>query len=231
MTPILTNTFIRKVRDISISSSLALAILGGSMSLQSCGSSSNEDEYEEIEEVEAYTKGVRTHIKETAKGEFKITDEESVAVDSSEAVITYLDGSQKKFTAQESKSLIDSEIANNQATIGQTNSLSNALLFGGMGFLLAKTMSPSYVQYRPDASSQNSNYSANNSSKKDSTHRHRGHSALGWIMVGRFFMNNGVYNRSSAVHESIYQSRTTSYRPVGSKSGFFRGTGRTSFRA
>jgi hypothetical protein len=236
MTPILRNTFIRKVKNISISSSLALALLGNTAMLQSCGSSSSEDEYEEIEEVEAYTKGVKTYISETSKGEFKITNEEIVTVDSSQAIVKYLDGREERLSAEAAKNLIDYDIANNQTSIGQNNSLSNALLFGGMGFLLAKTMSPNYVQYRPEISSQNTGYNANNSTNKKDTVRHRSHhsglgSTLGFIMMSRYFMNSGVMNRSSGIYENISQSRTTAYRPVNSKSGFFRGTGRTSFRA
>ena len=76
MTIIRKNSFIRKVKDISISGSLALAILGNSVMLQSCGNSnSSNNEDTDYEEVEAYTKGVKTYISETKKGEFKITDE------------------------------------------------------------------------------------------------------------------------------------------------------------
>ncbi|HEY1055154.1 MAG TPA: hypothetical protein VGE24_08470, partial [Emticicia sp.] len=68
MTPVSTKAFIRKVKDITISSTLALAILGSSFTLQSCNNDS-EDDYE-YEEVDVYTKGVKTYISETSKGIF-----------------------------------------------------------------------------------------------------------------------------------------------------------------
>ena len=111
MTIIRNNSFIRKVKDISISGSLALAILGNSVMLQSCGNSnSSDDEDTDYEEVEAYTKGVKTYISETKKGEFKITDEVEVPVDSSVAIVTYLDGKKETLSSNAVKALIDNDI-------------------------------------------------------------------------------------------------------------------------
>jgi len=86
MTVIRKHSFIRKIKDISISGSLALAILGNSVMLQSCGNSESSDD-EDYEEVEVFTKGVKTYISETSKGQFKITDETEVSADSSVAII------------------------------------------------------------------------------------------------------------------------------------------------
>jgi hypothetical protein len=218
-------SFIRKVKDISISGSLALAILGNSVMLQSCGSSNSSDEEDtDYEEVEAYTKGVKTYISETKKGEFKITDEVEVPADSSVAIVTYLDGKKETLSSQAVKALIDNDIKNNSASVGQSNNLSNALLFGGMGYLLAKTISPNYANYRPDLNPKTRN-------STDTTYRRRHHSGFFFFpMMSRFYSSPGVFQKSSGIHESIGNSRTLTYRPAGGRSGFFRSTGRSGFR-
>ncbi len=225
MTIIRNNSFIRKVKDISISGSLALAILGNSVMLQSCGSSnSSDDEDTDYEEVEAYTKGVKTYISETKKGEFKITDEVEVPADSSVAIVTYLDGKKETLSSQAVKALIDNDIKTNVASIGQSNNLSNALLFGGMGYLLAKTISPNYANYRPDLNPKTSN-------STDTTYRRRHHSGFFFFpMMGRYYSSQNAFQKSSGIHESIGNSRTIMTRPVGGRSGFFRSTGRSGFR-
>jgi hypothetical protein len=224
MTIIRKHSFIRKVKDISISGSLALAILGNSMLLQSCGNSDSSDNQDsDYEEVEAYTKGVKTYISEIKKGEFKITDEVEVPADSSVAIVTYLDGKQETLSSQAVKALIDNDIKTNSASMGQSNTLSNALLFGGMGYLLAKTISPNYANYRPDLNPKMSN-------SKDSTHRRRHHSGFWYYpMMSRFYSSQNSFQKSSGIHESIGNSRTVTYRPAGGRSGFFRSTGRSGF--
>lgn len=225
MTIIRKNSFIRKVKDISISGSLALAILGNSVMLQSCGNSnSSDDEDTDYEEVEAYTKGVKTYISETKKGEFKITDEVEVPADSSVAIVTYLDGKKEILSSQAVKALIDNEIKTNSASIGQNNNLSNALLFGGMGYLLAKTLSPTYSNYRPDLNPKTSN-------STDTTYRRRHHSGFFFFpMMGRYYSSQNAFQKSNGIHENIGNSRTIMTRPVGGRTGFFRSTGRSGFR-
>jgi hypothetical protein len=225
MTIIRKHSFIRKVKDISISGSLALAILGNSVMLQSCGSNnSSDDEDSDYEEVEAYTKGVKTYISETKKGEFKITDEVEVPADSSVAIVTYLDGKKETLSSQAVKALIDNDIKINSASIGQNNNLSNALLFGGIGYLLAKTISPNYANYRPDLNPKTSN-------STDTTYRRRHHSGFFFFpMMSRYYSSQNAFQKSSGIHESIGNSRTLTYRPAGGRSGFFRSTGRSGFR-
>lgn len=225
MTTIRKNSFIRKVKDISINGSLALAILGNSVILQSCGSSnSSDDQDSDYEEVEAYTKGVKTYISEIKKGEFKITDEVEVPADSSVAIVTYLDGKKETLSSQAVKALIDNDIKTNSAAIGQSNNLSNALLFGGIGYLLAKTISPNYANYRPDLNPKTSK-------STDTTYRRRHHSGFFFFpMMGRFYSSQNAFQKSSGIYESIGNSRTIMARPVGGKSGFFRSTGRSGFR-
>jgi hypothetical protein len=228
MTPIRTKTFIKKVKDITISSTLALAILGGGMTLQSCGGSSDEDY--EYEEVEVYSKGVKTYISETSKGIFKISDEKEVPADSSEAIVSYLDGRKESLSPQIVKGLIDSEIKIDSASIGEKSNLPNALLFGGMGYLLAKTVSPNYMTYRPDVVGVQAN---NSTSKTDSTNRrhyHRSHFGGGNMLMA-YYLTSGVFNRSNSIHQNIGNSRTTVSRPVGGRSGFFHSSSHGSHRS
>ena len=225
MTPVRTKTFIKKVKDITISSTLALAILGGGMTLQSCGNGSDDDY--EYEEVEVYSKGVKTYISETSKGVFKISDETEVPADSSAAIISYLDGRKETLSPQIVKGLIDSEIKTDSASIGDKSNLPNALLFGGMGYLLAKTVSPNYMIYRPDVVGVQAN---NSTSKTDSTnkrHYHRSHFGGSGMMMA-YFLTSGAFNRSNSIHQNIGNSRSTITRPVGGRTGFFHGASRAS---
>ncbi len=220
MTPLRKSSFIRKVKDITVSSTLALAVLGNTVMLQSCGSS-NQDDESDYEEVEVYTKGVKTYITETSKGEFKITDEVEVPADSSNAIVTYLDGKKDTLSPRAVKALIDNEIATNQPQIGQSNNLSNALLYGGMGYLLAKTLSPTYSNYRPDMSNNfNTSNSSYTSTKQDSSRRRRHVGYYGGGM-SRYYATTSAFQKSSTIHENIGSSRTITSRPISGRSGFF----------
>ncbi len=223
MTPISKKSFIKKVKDITIGSTIALTILGNVTALQSCGSSSDESDYE-YEEV--YTKGVKTFVTETSKGVFKITDESEVPVDSSVAIVSYLDGKKDRLSPKVVQSLIDNEVKTSPATIGESSNLSNALLFGGMGYLLAQTVSPSYANYRPDVNGVSQQ--ANKTTKADTSRRyHRSHSGgMGMLMM--YYATSGAFNRSNQIQQNIGSSRTTVARPAGGRSGFFGGSSRSS---
>jgi hypothetical protein len=228
MTPVRTKTFIKKVKDITISSTLALAILGGGMTLQSCGNGSDDDY--EYEEVEVYSKGVKTYISETSKGVFKISEEKEVPADSSSAIVTYLDGRQEKLSPPIVKSLIDNEIKTDSASIGEKTNLPNALLFGGMGYLLAKTVSPNYATYRPDVTGVQANNSTSKSDSTNKRHYHRSHFGGSGLMMA-YFLTSGAFNRSNSIHQNIGNSRSTITRPVGGRTGFFHGASRASGRS
>ncbi len=205
MTPVKTNTFLKKVQDITISGSLTMLIL--SSGLYSCSSSeSTEGDYEQ---TEVYTQGVRTYIKETSKGEFKITEEIAVPADSSKAIVTYLDGRVETLSKEQSKKLIDEEITRNENTIGHNNGLSNVLLYGGMGYFLGRTMSPNYGFYRPD-------FRQNNNGGFTSTGGVKSNADM-----GRYYSNPETFAKSSEVNRNITRSRTTVTRPSSSRSGFF----------
>lgn len=207
------NTFIRKAKDIGMSSALAILLLGQGVAFQSCSGSSDDEADYEISEK--YTRGVKTFIKETAPGEFKITDEIEVPADSSQAIITYLDGHQEVLTKEQSKDLIDKEINTNQAGIGHHNGLSNVLLYGGMGYFLGRTMSPGYSAYRQDLGRDNRNSSG-----------YYG----GGVNRGQYYSSESAYQKSNTVHESISRSRTVVSRPSGGRNGFFGSSSRGGFR-
>lgn len=221
MTPTSKKTFIKKVKDITISSTIALTIMGNSIALQSCGSDSSDEEDYTYDEV--YTKGVKTYISETSKGVFKITDEKEVAIDSSVAIVSYLDGKKDSLSPKVVQGLIDSEVKSNPNTIGQSSNLSNALLFGGMGYLLAKTMSPNYVTYRPDING----VTQNSGSKTDTSRRNRRHHYAGGGLM-TYYATRSAFDRSSQIHQNIGNSRTTMARPTGGRSGFFHSSSHSS---
>ncbi|MDP1816652.1 MAG: hypothetical protein Q8K92_19520 [Leadbetterella sp.] len=205
MTPVKTNTFLKKVKDITISGSLTMLIL--SSGLYSCSSSeSTEGDYEQ---TEVYTQGVRTYIKETSKGEFKITEEIAVPADSSKAIVTYLDGRVETLTKEQSKKLIDEEITRNENTIGHNNGLSNVLLYGGMGYFLGRTMSPNYGFYRPDFRQNNNGGFTSTGGVKNTAD------------MGRYYSNPEPFTKSTEVNRNITKSRTMVTRPSSSRRGFF----------
>ncbi len=219
MTPIKKNSYIRKVKNITIGSTIALSIFGTSV-LQSCGSSDDSGAEDSYEEVEIFEKGVKMFIKETAENKYQIESEVSVPIDSSVAMITKLDGSVMKLSPSEAQSLINNDIQTNEKTIGQNQGLSNVLLFGGMGYLLAKTTSPNYANYRPE---MNNGIYGTNKTKSDTTRRRR-HG-----FYGMFYGGIGRYMASNSVTNSIDNSRGIITRPSGARSGFFGGKVRSTF--
>ncbi len=199
-------TYIRKVKAISLSSSLAIILASaGGLALQSCSSSGDEADYE-IEEK--YTQGVKTFITETEPGKFKITDEQTVPADSSRAIVTYLNGKVEELSKEQSKVLIDNEIAKNGTQVGQGFGLGNALLYGGMGYFLARTLSPSYGRYRPEY--------------REDQNRTSGGSAY-VSNARRYYSNDNAYTRANSATASMAKSRTFTSRPSSSRGGFFGG--------
>lgn len=218
MTPIKQNTFIKKVKDITISGSLSMLIL--SAGLYSCSSGSDSNDYEQTEEV--YTQGTRTYIKEVAKGEFKITEEIAVPADSSKAIVTYLDGREEILTKEASQKLIDDEIANNESHIGHNNGLSNVLLYSGIGYFLGRTMRPNYGYYRPDFRRDDRQSTSSTGMVPRGGVRDQGE-------MSKFYSNNESFAKSNEVKSTVSRSRTSVSRPSGSRSGFFGSGSRSGF--
>jgi len=187
---------IRRVRDIAVGSTLALAVLTGAPLLQSCGGSNREETYTRRET--AFSRGVKTYITEVEPGVFKVTDEVPASADSSVAIVRYFDGHRDTLNTASAKALIDSEINTRQASVGQGFSLGNALLYGGMGYLLATTLNNNrYASYRQ---------------------RYGG---------SQFYTNPSTYQRAQTIGQQINASRSTrtvtGTRPAGGRSGFFGG--------
>ncbi|MFT4031912.1 MAG: hypothetical protein QM669_05800 [Siphonobacter sp.] len=195
MTLIRKGTFIRKAKDITIGSTLTMAVLTGSVVIQSCGSS-NETEYETREET-SFSKGVRTYITEVEPGQFKITDEVSVPADSSRAIVRYYDGHRDTLTAQAAKALIDREVINNPHYVQGHHGLGSALLWGGMGYFLANSLQNRQYQQYYDRERNRASY----------------------------YSNAGIYTRANQVQDEVRSSRTTrtirTSRPSKGRSGFF----------
>ncbi|MCP9767614.1 hypothetical protein EGI22_06795 [Lacihabitans sp. LS3-19] len=211
MTPIKNNTFLKKVKDITVSGSLAMLVLG--TGIYGCSPNNTEGDYEQSE---VYNQGVRTYIKEISKGEFKITEEIIVPADSSKAYVTYLDGHEEILTKDQAKDLIDDEITHNPTRVGHHNGLSNVLLYGGLGYFLGRTSRPNYGYYRPDFRDQSNNYTPSGGVKNNSD-------------MGKYYSNPETFAKSTAVNRSVYQSRTRAARPSGSRSVFFGSRSRSGF--
>jgi hypothetical protein len=220
MTPIRKKAFIRSVKNISISSAIVFSLMGGGVALQGCGSSENNEDDYSYEEVESYTTGVKMFIEETEKGKYIIKEEVEVPIDSSIAIVKTLDNRELRLKPDEAQRLIDDEIKTNQASIGQSSGLSNVLLYGGMGYLLARTVSPNYGYYRPD---MNNGFYGSNRSKADTSRRRRS------TFFGRFYGTGARYEEKTALRTNIENSRTTTTRPAGGRSGFFGGKVRSSY--
>ncbi|MCF2486737.1 hypothetical protein [Dyadobacter sp. CY347] len=201
MTQLRKGSFLKRAKDISISSALAITILSSGIGMIGCGS--NEDEEAYSYEETNYSKGIRSHIKEVKPGEFKITDEESVDADKSVAIVTYLDGHTDSLSTAAAKALIDDEIRNNQSSVGHHSGLSTMLLYGGMGYMLGRSSNNAYMN----------NYRGNGSAARG------------------FYSDPNVYNKSQSAVQQANASRTTrtvTSRPKGGRNGFFgRSAGRS----
>jgi hypothetical protein len=204
MTPARHGSFIRRAKDITISSTLALAILASGVIAPSCSSSEEDDSAYTYEET-TLSKGVRSYIKEVKPGEFEITDEESVPIGQAAAIVTYLDGRTETLSPEKAKAIIDKEIGqsadstrtdNNRHYGYHRSGLSSMLLYGGMGYMLGRMGNNGYINnYRDRAPGGTSVYSS-----------------------------PGVYQKAQSVHSDVQASRSTrtvTTRPSGGRSGFF----------
>lgn len=201
MTKLRTGSFIKRAKDITISSALTLAILSGTSMMSSC--SSNDDESDYSYEETTYSKGIRSHIKEVKPGEFKITDEENVPADKSLAIVTYLDGHTDSLSTTAAKKLIDDEIRTNQNYVGHHSGLSSMLLYGGMGYMLGRNNNNAYMNSYRDRDRDNQTT--------------RG-----------FYANPGAFSKSQSAVQEVNTSRSTrvvTSRPSGGRSGFFGRSG------
>lgn len=199
MTPLRKRTVLRRVKDITLSTTLSLALLNGSVLLQSCGNNRDDEQQTET----SFGRGVRTYITETAPGNFKITDEVKTDPSQAGAIVNYFDGHRDTLSVEAARRLVESDQSTstylrNPGAYGayHHNGLANALLWGGLGYMLGRSTAP---QYRNDERRYGSG----------------------------IYANPGLYQRSSSIREDVRTSRVTRMsRPSGGRSGFFGGRSR-----
>ncbi|RYC69104.1 hypothetical protein [Spirosoma sordidisoli] len=200
MTPLRRHAVLRRVKDITLSTTLSLALLNGSVLLQSCGSNSNSDQPERTET--SFGKGVRTYITETAPGNFKITDEVPAQPGQAGAIVNYADGHRDTLSVEAARRLVETDQStrtylNNPNGYTHHNGLANVLLWGSLGYMLGRSTAPQYAADR-------NRYGAG------------------------VYANPGLYNRSTQISDNIRNSRVTrTVRPSGGRSGFFGGRSRS----
>lgn len=204
MTPLRRHAVLRRVKDITLSATLSLALLNGAAMLQSCGGNNSSDEDQAEQTETSFKKGVRTYITETAPGNFKITDEVQTGPDQAGAIVSYFDGHRDTLSVEAAKKLVETDQStstylNNPNAYHQQhhNGLANVLLWGSLGYMLGRNNSP---QYREDQRRYGSGVYANSS----------------------------LYQRSTQVGDNVRSSRVTrTTRPSGSRGGFFGGRSRS----
>ena len=208
MTTLRKGAVIKSVKDITIGATLTILLLNGSLALQSCGSNEGEASDQDNQEEAYKARPVITYITEVAKGEFKITDEVPVDTDAEAgAVVRYADGRRDKLTVAQAQQLVKTDSTTKQYYTNPNqyhsqnhhhSSLSNVLLWGGMGYMLGRNRSPQYYN--------------------ESRERQYSSSA---------YANSSTYAKSSAMHEGYHSHRRTmANRPSSSRSGFFSRGGR-----
>jgi hypothetical protein len=186
--------FIKKVKNITIGSTLSLLLIGGSTAVISCGGGKEEHE-------EAYAKGVQTYIKEEEKGVFKIIDEKAAEPSETKAFVEYFDGRKDTLNPDQIKGLIKSQVdttgdwdespsttQNDQKSENTTQHYHS--YHSGLGWLFW-------------FSAMGHLYGRNNAYTNPS-----------------YYSNQDVYNKSKATSSVVRSSRTL--RPVSSSRGFFR---------
>jgi hypothetical protein len=132
------SAFIKKVKDITLGSTLSLALLGSGMMLSSCK--------EEGAQREIYTKGVLTHVTEVEEGVFKITDEQVVAPEESGAYVYYLDGRRETLNIEQARQIATIQADTTAAPLNSQDpqqhyrggGLGNVLYWGALGYMIGR---------------------------------------------------------------------------------------------
>lgn len=198
MTPLRRRALLRRVKDITLSTTLSLALLNGSVLLQSCGNNDSDEQQTET----SFRRGVRTYITETTPGNFKITDEVQAPSGQAGAIVNYYDGHRDTLSVEAARQLVESDQStrnylHNSGTYHHRSGLANALLWGSLGYMLGRSTAP---QYRNDERRYGSGVYANSS----------------------------LYERSSRIGRDVRSSRVVrTTRPSGGRSGFFGGRSRS----
>ena len=132
--------------------------------LQSCGNNNNRDDQTEQTETR-FRQGVRTYITETAPGNFKITDEVQTDPEKAGAIVSYYDGHRDTLSVEAAKRLVETDPSTQTYLQNPENyrthhrsGLSNALLWGSLGYMLGR---PTGMRYQDDARRYGSSVYAN----------------------------------------------------------------------
>jgi hypothetical protein len=141
--------FIRKVKDITLSSTLSLGLLGTTLLMPGCESNNNSaDANTDATEV-SFTQGMQTHIQETEKGVFKITDEQVVGEGETKAIVTFLNGQTDTLSLETAKRIVEADKEagtwdeNNNQEVRQGyhgGGLSSVLMYGALGYYMGRSM-------------------------------------------------------------------------------------------
>ncbi|MFD1144158.1 hypothetical protein ACFQ4C_23740 [Larkinella insperata] len=196
MTPVRKHTILRRVKDITLSATLGLALLNGTAVLQSCGNSNdaNTEQTNDSGSAERFGKGVRTYITETSPGNFKITDEVQVDPKQAGAIVNYADGHRDTLSVEAARRLVQSDPStsqyfNNPSGYHHGSGLSNVLLWGSLGYMLGRSNNSGFAneyQYRSGV-----------------------------------YNNPQTFQRANSIGSNVNSSRIS--RPAGGRSGFFGG--------
>jgi hypothetical protein len=185
--------FIRKVKDITLSSTLSLGLLGTTLLMPGCDNTNSSADNNTEEYEVSFTKGMQTHIQETEKGIFKITEEQVVGEGESKAIVTFLNGQTDTLSLDAAKRIVEAdknagnwdENTNQEVRQGyHGGGLSSVLMYGALGYYMGRSMNS-----RPNPG---------------------------------FYANPSVYNRAQQ-HTSTIQQSARVNRPVNSSKGYFKG--------
>ncbi|GAA4466624.1 hypothetical protein GCM10023189_49030 [Nibrella saemangeumensis] len=203
MTPLRKHAILRRVKDITIGTTLSIALLNGSVLLQSCGTNQQEQTTQNGQTQTAFREGVLTYVTETSPGNFRITDEVQADPSRAGAIVNYHDGHRDTLSVEAAKRLVQndpstSQYFNNPSSYGthHGSGLANVLLWGSLGYMLGRSMTPRYGYEQRFQSGA--------------------------------YANPNVYNKSTQLSERVRSSRVS--RPAGGRSGFFGGNRSSSSR-
>ncbi|MFN4145992.1 MAG: hypothetical protein ACK4GN_09230 [Runella sp.] len=205
MTPKRHGAIIKTVREITVGAALSVVLFSGGMTLQSCGS----DQEEQQQEQPFKGRPLKTYITEMKPGEFKITDEIPVESEAEAgAIVRYFDGRRDTLTVAQAQHLVQTDTTTREYYRNpdqyhthhhHRSSLSNALLWGGLGYMLGR----------------------NNSSGFYNESRERAYTS-------GVYANSSAYARSQGIHDSYHSHRKSmATRPSRSRSGFFGSSSRS----
>jgi hypothetical protein len=132
------SAFIKRVKDITLGSTLSLVLMGSGALMSSCA--------QQGAEREIYTRGVQSHVTEVEEGVFKITDEQVVAPEDSRAFIYYLDGRTDTLTVDQARQIATVQADTTVAPLDNQNpqqhyrggGLGNVLYWGALGYMIGR---------------------------------------------------------------------------------------------